>query len=500
MALKPQIRNIIVEVICMLFVLLFVYAAVSKILDFESFRVQLGQSPLLSIYAGWMSWLVIIVEIFISISLIFPKLRTAGLWASFNLMVMFTVYIFIILNYSSYVPCSCGGILEKMGWEAHLVFNILFTFLALLAIMLEKESITVFKYINWGRIVISVFGSVFIVVILYVISEREMHYNNPFTRRYVKASVQYVTSKDLKFNSYYFAGYSGSKMYFGNSTAPLSMLSIDTTFQRFENIRIGFENKELPFKAVRIYVQGNYFYLTDGTLPRFFRGSTSNWKINLEFKEVPYFTSAANIDSTSFVFRNNMGENGANIIGIYKAEDKIKVKYSHFFLKKQIDGIFDTDGVLRYDEKSEKIIYAYYYRNEYLVADKNANFISSNHTIDTTTRAKIKVVKLKEGNQRKMAAPPMMVNAGFSSYSNVLFMRSKIRGFYENEDVWENGVVIDVYNLKKRSYIHSIPIFGLHNGKFKDFMVTGTHLYAIFGNTLMVYRIKKNLKKEIFDL
>lgn len=502
MNIKSQVRNILINIVCFLFILLFIYAAVSKLLDFESFQVQLGQSPLLSIYAGWMSWLVIFIEIFISILLIFPQLRGVGLWASFNLMLMFTVYIFIILHYSSYVPCSCGGILEKMTWEMHLVFNIIFTLLALLAIILKKESeATMFRYNNRTWIALSVFSSTAIVVVLYINSESKMHYNNPFTRRYIKTSIEYVTSKDLKFNSYYFAGYSDSKIYFGNSMAPLSMLSIDTAFQKFEKIRIDFKNNDIPFEFVRIYVQGNYFYLGDGIVPKMFRGSTSSWKINLEFKNVPYFTSAAPIDSTSFVFRNNTGENGSNIIGVYKAENSTKVKYFPFMLKKQIDGIFDTDGTLQYDKKSRKIIYAYFYRNEYLIADKNASLINTNHTIDTTTKANIKVAKLKGGNQRKMAAPPMMVNAGFSAYNNCLFMRSKIRGFYENKDVWENGgEVIDVYNLKERSYVLSIPIFGSHNGRFKEFMVTGSHLYVIFGNTLMIYRIQKTLKKEMDNL
>ncbi|MEG0917288.1 MAG: hypothetical protein RSF68_09775, partial [Myroides sp.] len=35
----------------------------------------------------------------------------------------FTVYIFLILNYSPFVPCSCGGVLEDLGWWEHLWFN-----------------------------------------------------------------------------------------------------------------------------------------------------------------------------------------------------------------------------------------------------------------------------------------------------------------------------------------------------------------------------------------
>ncbi len=72
--------------------------------------------------------------------LIIPRLRLLALYASFSLMVMFTVYIFIVLNYSPFVPCSCGGILEKMGWTEHLFFNIGFVFLAMIGILLLEKS------------------------------------------------------------------------------------------------------------------------------------------------------------------------------------------------------------------------------------------------------------------------------------------------------------------------------------------------------------------------
>jgi uncharacterized membrane protein YphA (DoxX/SURF4 family) len=140
MKLRNNIKHVIIELICFLFVLLFVYAAISKLIDFENFQVQLGQSPLLSAFAGPTTWIVPIVEIVISGLLIFPKARLIGLFGAFSLMVMFTAYIIIILNFSSYIPCSCGGILEKMSWKMHMVFNIIFIMLAVAAILLIQKN------------------------------------------------------------------------------------------------------------------------------------------------------------------------------------------------------------------------------------------------------------------------------------------------------------------------------------------------------------------------
>ena len=131
-----NLKQLVIEIISSLLVLLFVYAAVSKLIDYQKFSVQLGQSPLLTAFAGWVAWIVPTVEIIISIMLAIPKFRLAGLYASFSLMVMFTSYIVAITKFSEYVPCSCGGVLQNMSWNQHLVFNLGFVLLSLTGILL----------------------------------------------------------------------------------------------------------------------------------------------------------------------------------------------------------------------------------------------------------------------------------------------------------------------------------------------------------------------------
>lgn len=143
--MKFSLRKNIIIIICYLYIFMLVYAATSKILDFENFKIQLGQSPLLSSFAGWITIIVPLSEFMIAILLLIPKFRFIGLFASYFLMVLFTAYIYIILNYSAFIPCSCGGILEKMTWNQHLVFNIIFIVFAIVAILLTTEHPQLFK-------------------------------------------------------------------------------------------------------------------------------------------------------------------------------------------------------------------------------------------------------------------------------------------------------------------------------------------------------------------
>jgi len=127
---NSKIKYSIVDIISALLILLFVYAAVSKLLDYQKFRVQLGQSPLLTAFAGWMAWIVPAIEIIVSLLLAFSNTRLFALYASFTLMVMF----------SGYIPCSCGGVLQKMSWNQHLVFNIIFVLIAMTGILIHGKT------------------------------------------------------------------------------------------------------------------------------------------------------------------------------------------------------------------------------------------------------------------------------------------------------------------------------------------------------------------------
>lgn len=133
-------RKITVEIIVFLYILLFVYAALTKLMDFHKFSVQLGQSPMLTNYAGLLSWSVPAAELAISILLILPVTRLAGLYAAFSLMVMFTAYIILASNFSDYVPCSCGGVIESMSWTEHLIFNSAFLLMAVTAALLHVRN------------------------------------------------------------------------------------------------------------------------------------------------------------------------------------------------------------------------------------------------------------------------------------------------------------------------------------------------------------------------
>ncbi len=132
-------KGLIVEIISALLIVLFFYTALSKLADPVTFRVVLGKSPLIGKNNVIVSWLVPIAEIMASFLLFVPRFRRAGLYASFVLMTAFTLYVGYMLIFTPDLPCSCGGVITKLGWKSHLLLNITFTILSLVALLLQKK-------------------------------------------------------------------------------------------------------------------------------------------------------------------------------------------------------------------------------------------------------------------------------------------------------------------------------------------------------------------------
>lgn len=139
--MKSKTKSIVLEIICLLFVVLFVYAAFSKIWDYSKFKFQLHQSPLIREFSNWLPWVILTIEIVIAALLVIPKYRLLGLYLSLFIMTLFTAYLIIILNFyeSKDIPCSCGGILNKIGWKTHIYFNLFFVFISAVGIIMSPK-------------------------------------------------------------------------------------------------------------------------------------------------------------------------------------------------------------------------------------------------------------------------------------------------------------------------------------------------------------------------
>ncbi|MBA4744685.1 MauE/DoxX family redox-associated membrane protein [Muricauda sp. TY007] len=498
--------RITLEVICLLYIILFAYAAVNKLLDFESFRIQLAQSPLLTAHADWVAWTVPLSELIVAGMLFVPRLRFWGLCSAFFLMSMFTAYIVIILNFTDFIPCSCGGVLEDLGWTEHLVFNLLFVLLALIGILLSNPQGSNGGNQNqqrnhpWaprgltGKLLVIIgalaLGSMSLVTGLFLWSEDMVHHRNNFTRRYPHHPIKRTYELDLGFNSYYLAGAGQGRIFLANPTSPLHMVVSDTTLRDTLHIQMKIPRENMGFRSIRTIVRPPYFYFMDGTVPIIFRGSTDTWSANPLLRDEAYFSLAVPLSPNTFAIRARSTQNNENELGLVRLGDSIPLSLKPDLLQKQVDGVFDTDGVLLHDPLSNQVVYVHYYHNKIILADTLLQRTRYGRTIDTISFPQIKVATLQKNNQRKMAAPPLIVNKRAAVHNGLLFVQGNLLGRNESEFMWKRASVIDVYDLMDVSYVLSFYVQHFRGKPLKDFLVAEGNFIGIFDQTLVTYKLQ----------
>lgn len=131
-------KSRILNLLSALLILLFVYTAVSKLLDHAFFVSTLTKSPVVGWAAAVISYVLPITEMGVAALLVAHQRTRLGWYAAFALMATFTGYVGLMLLTQSKLPCSCGGALKGLTWTEHLFFNAAFTLLAFAGLWLSR--------------------------------------------------------------------------------------------------------------------------------------------------------------------------------------------------------------------------------------------------------------------------------------------------------------------------------------------------------------------------
>jgi putative oxidoreductase len=133
-------RQVLLECISALLIMLFLYASISKFLDFTTFIGEMNNQPLPNSWTPFLVWFIPCSEILICLALLFERTRLLGFYASLGLMSLFTIYsIIIILNFFGRIPCSCGGVIKRLTWTQHIVLNLFYVALSITGIVLQRR-------------------------------------------------------------------------------------------------------------------------------------------------------------------------------------------------------------------------------------------------------------------------------------------------------------------------------------------------------------------------
>ncbi|OOQ60299.1 MauE/DoxX family redox-associated membrane protein [Mucilaginibacter pedocola] len=124
-----------------LLIVLLMYTGVSKLADLSQFQrsIHLQHFPL------WLEQVLVFMlpasEVIVSLMMVFERSRYLALWLSLLMLCLFTVYVLaVMLHVLSRTPCPCGGAIATLTWPQHLLFNLLFIGINLVAVSLSGHT------------------------------------------------------------------------------------------------------------------------------------------------------------------------------------------------------------------------------------------------------------------------------------------------------------------------------------------------------------------------
>lgn len=307
-------------------------------------------------------------------------------------------------------------------------------------------------------------------------------------KRNVLDSVKGINVQDLKHNSYYIAGQKDDEIFLGNHTATGKVLKVNIQSGKIDTAMISLDQKDYHETGTyRLTVDSANFYLSNGIARSILQGRTYIWKAIPTPVHISYFQQSVALNPNSIVFSYISTKTNENTL---RKELTGKHAIEDVRLKKQVDGVFCTGGMLGYNTTLNLITYIYSYRNQILLIDTNMQLVKMIKTIDPIDTARIKVSRINSEQASKINPDALLVNAQAVNWKTYLFVQSKLKGKQEDIERFNHAAVIDVYDLKIAKYCYSLYLPQYQSKPLKQLMATDGFIIGISDHYLIKYPVR----------
>ncbi|MCF8716395.1 hypothetical protein JM658_16310 [Joostella atrarenae] len=348
-------------------------------------------------------------------------------------------------------------------------------------------------------IILSISLGAFIPILLWIQIKNTSVKSYDFKREFETTTLIPIDTISLPYSEYYLAGYSKTSLFLGHRRAVGHLLKVQLntrkTFSISLNNRIPYNDKvRFNPKALKSTFYDNRIFLSDGfhkTLLYTYLDS-----INTPLNEIPValtFTKYTPISADTFIFEVFDDSLNQNVLMKYSSNGQgaYPVKY---IPKKQIDGIFCTNGILLYNKTYQKLIHIFLYRNQVVLRDTTLNPFITTKTIDPIEKTDMVVSFLNDGKKHVLKNQPTKVNKHATTSGAYYYIHSAVKSISESNAIFSSHSVIDQYNITNGTYIKSFYIPHYNNEAFRYFQVIGDSIYTLYDKKLLIYKIKASAK------
>ncbi|MBX2956182.1 MAG: hypothetical protein KF846_08495 [Cyclobacteriaceae bacterium] len=325
--------------------------------------------------------------------------------------------------------------------------------------------------------------SILFVVGLYAISmtSQKDEYSGGFTRKYPQGlSLRLVKSIDLPFNHHYLAGLSKDTIYVGTLEKPADIIAISIASEQLSQRSILLEN----ISGITYQIDHPHAFVKDISNHKILLCHLDSLMTPVSILEGVSFSDVIPLSLNEFTVRMLNDQMEFTLARVSKQQPIVYAPV----LERQIDGKFCTDGMLRYNKKSGRHVYVYYYRNEFICLNVELDLMYKAHTLDTVSKARIAVAQLASTGELTLASPPRIVNKQCYVSEDHIYIHSLIRADNEATHEFNHRSFVDVYGLGNGDYAFSFSIPAYNGKTLKDFAILEGSLIVLYPQHLCYYR------------
>lgn len=337
-----------------------------------------------------------------------------------------------------------------------------------------------------ANLIVSILIGISPVFVLHLLSENFRFNKNSFNRVFPPHIILKTSMIDVRSINNYIAGNASNTVYVGNYKKPCDLFVINMNLRDTHSIHLAFPDiQKFDLSQIIVNIDSPNIFITDKLMSSIFRCSIvpeDSFKLMKKYQFSSSESAVVSAESMVLrIFQENIQNNILAKVNFHHSPliDSVNV------LEKQIDGFFCTDGSLQIDHQTSRIMYTYFYRNQFICLDSNLRVIYKTKTIDTNSRSKIQVRTVHY--QIVLAAPPVIVNKLACISGKSILINSALRADNEDPDEFKKNFVFDVYDSKDGHYRFSFYLPKINKDNISSLILQERQLFIMQGHSLIKY-------------
>lgn len=335
--------------------------------------------------------------------------------------------------------------------------------------------------------------SVSIIYLFWFAADRPNKQRNHFERKFINSAVGTIQIANFKENVKEIIGATSDTIFF--STEGLGrVLLTDKGLKKVGEMRFS-----IP-KNLSDSINHNFFsrfdapwiYFCAYNIPAVIRCNIYTRIVDVYYKPGTAFTSVCPVSDNKYLFRQLDYNSKDQIFSMrdirYRPPVNEQILYTPYG-----DGGLISSGSLHYEKEAALFTYTFVYGNKILLFDTSLSIINIKHTIDTFSLPLLKTGKLAKNTYSNLG-PSKRINHLTCMNKTFLFVNSLVKADNEDERLFDDNAVIDVYDLKGIQYKGSFYIPKLKH-KYISRMFVVDKLLIVFYKQEIVIRSLDFLNK-----